>query len=132
MLKKADSNLKTKMTKSPYLWLWFLAMVPRLTLAIVFFDQPIALDDMYQYDMLARSLLAGEGYRWYSQEDLEPLKPYYAKFIDMDSLQVPETDCKPRFGRRDTPFSSARFTRFPHTRAALDGLEWSRHCSLLP
>jgi hypothetical protein len=34
----------------------------------------IGLDDMFQYDMLARSLVAGNGFRWYAQEDLEPAR----------------------------------------------------------
>jgi len=36
----------------------------------------IGLDDMYQYDMLARSLAAGNGFRWYASQDLEPLQRY--------------------------------------------------------
>jgi hypothetical protein len=36
----------------------------------------IGLDDMFQYDMLARSLASGNGYRWYAQADLAQLAPY--------------------------------------------------------
>lgn len=36
----------------------------------------IGLDDMYQYDMLARSIVNGNGYRWYSLIDITPLDPY--------------------------------------------------------
>ena len=53
-----------------------LALIPRLTLAIVYRDAPLGLDDMLQYDMLARSLLAGNGYRWYDRADVEQLQPY--------------------------------------------------------
>jgi hypothetical protein len=40
----------------------------------------IGLDDMFQYDMLARSLASGNGFRWYAAPDLEMLKPY----VDFD------------------------------------------------
>jgi hypothetical protein len=36
----------------------------------------IGLDDMFQYDMLARSLASGNGYRWYAQADLARMAPY--------------------------------------------------------
>jgi len=39
---------------------------------------------MFQYDMLARSLSAGNGFRWYASEDLEMLKPY----VDFDLTSV--------------------------------------------
>lgn len=40
----------------------------------------IGLDDMFQYDMLARSLAAGDGYRWYAPADVARLAPY----LDLD------------------------------------------------
>lgn len=40
----------------------------------------IGLDDMFQYDMLARSLADGNGFRWYAESDLALLKPY----VDFD------------------------------------------------
>jgi 4-amino-4-deoxy-L-arabinose transferase-like glycosyltransferase len=36
----------------------------------------IGLDDMFQYDMLARSLASGNGFRWYAPVDLARLAPY--------------------------------------------------------
>ena len=36
----------------------------------------IGLDDMFQYDMLARSLALGNGFRWYAPADLARLAPY--------------------------------------------------------
>ena len=36
----------------------------------------IGLDDMFQYDMLARSLASGNGFRWYAPADLARLAPY--------------------------------------------------------
>lgn len=37
----------------------------------------IGLDDMFQYDMLARSLASGNGFRWYSQPDLALIQSYF-------------------------------------------------------
>ncbi len=82
------------MSPRSYLLLWLIAVVPRLVLAVVFFQQSIALDDMYQYDMLARSMLKGKGYRWYSAQDVEPLKPYYKQFLDLDRITFPEEGIK--------------------------------------
>ncbi len=50
--------------------LFVAALVPRLALVLAL-RVPIGLDDMFQYDMLARSLAAGHGYRWYGQADLD-------------------------------------------------------------
>jgi hypothetical protein len=36
----------------------------------------IGLDDMFQYDMLARSLAAGNGFRWYAPQDLGLIAPF--------------------------------------------------------
>ncbi|MFZ5857894.1 MAG: phospholipid carrier-dependent glycosyltransferase [Chloroflexota bacterium] len=44
----------------------------------------IGLDDMFQYDMLARSLASGNGFRWYAAPDLEMLRPY----VDFDLSSV--------------------------------------------
>jgi hypothetical protein len=44
----------------------------------------IGLDDMFQYDMLARSLASGDGFRWYAYEDLQMLEPY----VDFDLSSV--------------------------------------------
>lgn len=48
----------------------------------------IGLDDMFQYDMLARSLAAGNGFRWYAQSDLKLLEPY----IDFDLDEIDAYD----------------------------------------
>jgi hypothetical protein len=44
----------------------------------------IGLDDMFQYDMLARSLASGNGFRWYAEADLKKLEPY----VDFDLSSV--------------------------------------------
>lgn len=71
--------------------LFLLAALPRLVLALIYLDLPIGLDDMYQYDMLGRSLAAGHGYRWYSRVDVAALRPYLDKWykIDLPTAQVP-------------------------------------------
>jgi hypothetical protein len=55
-----------------YLAALFLRLVP----VILFRNLGIGSEDMFQYDMLARSLSAGNGYRWYGRDDLGRLEPY--------------------------------------------------------
>lgn len=67
---------------------FLVALALRLVLVLLFYDLPIGLDDMFQYDMLARSIVAGNGYRWYAEEDLALVK----KYIPME----PPADYDPR------------------------------------
>ena len=60
--------------------IFIVALVLRLIPVILARGLGIGLDDMFQYDMLARSLAAGNGFRWYAQEDLNQLAP----FVDFD------------------------------------------------
>ncbi len=53
-----------------------MAVVVRLAPVIAAREMTIGLDDMFQYDMLARSLAAGDGFRWYSEEDLDLVERY--------------------------------------------------------
>ncbi len=69
--------------------LWVLGLVPRLIPLLFLLNAPIALEDMFQYDMLARSLASGRGYRWYAAEDVEVLKPYLAQYLDLSALRAP-------------------------------------------
>ena len=39
-------------------------------------DLTIGLDDMFQYDMIARSIASGHGFRWYALPDLNLIQPY--------------------------------------------------------
>jgi 4-amino-4-deoxy-L-arabinose transferase-like glycosyltransferase len=75
-----------------YLCLLLLALAPRLALALLFLPAPISMDDMHQYDMLARSLAAGSGYRWYARADVEILQPYleayYGFRLPVDQVPV--------------------------------------------
>ncbi len=78
-------------TKSPILLIFLIALALRLALVIALRAMPIGLDDMFQYDMLARSIVAGEGYRWYAQNDLYLVQDYF-KTLD---FQIP-ADYDPR------------------------------------
>jgi hypothetical protein len=55
-------------------------LVLRLLPVIALHSIGIGLDDMFQYDMLGRSIVSGHGYRWYAYEDLQMLEPY----VDFD------------------------------------------------
>src|SRR5687768_2529030 len=68
--------------------IFIVALVLRLIPVILARGLGIGLDDMFQYDMLARSLAAGNGFRWYAQEDLNQL----AAFVDFDLSSVKEYD----------------------------------------
>ncbi len=64
------------MFKSFTFRIYVLALILRLIPVILTRGLGIGLDDMFQYDMLARSLVAGHGFRWYAQADLQRLAPY--------------------------------------------------------
>lgn len=68
--------------------IFIVALVLRLLPVILARGLGIGLDDMFQYDMLARSLVAGNGFRWYAQEDLNQL----AAYVDFDLTSVKEYD----------------------------------------
>jgi 4-amino-4-deoxy-L-arabinose transferase-like glycosyltransferase len=57
---------------------FLLALALRLVPVLSSYDLPIGLDDMFQYDMLARSIVAGNGFRWYAEEDLRLVRRYLA------------------------------------------------------
>lgn len=85
-------------------WLYAGSFVLHLLIVTIFIYQPIALDDMYQYDMLARSIQNGEGFRWYSKADVEVLRPYYASFLDLDRLEFPANGLITTFRAPGYPF----------------------------
>lgn len=68
--------------------IFIVAIVLRLLPVIATRGLGIGLDDMFQYDMLARSIASGNGFRWYAQEDLNQL----ASFVDFDLSTVEEYD----------------------------------------
>lgn len=74
--------------KSFVLRIFIVALVLRLIPVILSRGLGIGLDDMFQYDMLARSLASGHGFRWYAQADLNQL----ASFVDFDLTSVKDYD----------------------------------------
>lgn len=92
-----------------------LALVLRLLPVLLTARLGIGLDDMFQYDMLARSLVTGNGYRWYAQPDLYTLSHY----IQFDLNNVP-------YDPKGIP-TSYRAPLYPAFLAliyAISGLEW--------
>lgn len=76
------------MFKSFVFRIYIVALVLRLIPVILARGLGIGLDDMFQYDMLARSLSSGNGFRWYAQADLNQL----ASFVDFDLSTVKDYD----------------------------------------
>ncbi len=66
------------------LGVFVLALALRLVPVLWALPLGIGLDDMFQYDMLARSILAGNGYRWYAEPDLALIQPYIQ--LDLSSI----------------------------------------------
>jgi len=64
--------------------IFIVALALRLVPVLLAANMGIGLDDMFQYDMLARSLVAGNGYRWYAEPDLPLIQPY----INLDLTSV--------------------------------------------
>jgi 4-amino-4-deoxy-L-arabinose transferase-like glycosyltransferase len=83
-LLKAASPIRNR----PLLTLYLAALALRLIPVLLTIDLPIGLDDMFQYDMLARNLSAGHGFRWYGADDLALI----ARFIDLDVLLPADYD----------------------------------------
>jgi hypothetical protein len=80
-----------KSPKTFPLRIFLVALILRLVPVVVMRDMGIGLDDMYQYDMLARSIATGNGYRWYAETDLPTVLPYLQldlKSIDYDPRGV--------------------------------------------
>src|SRR5689334_4916091 len=74
--------------KSFALRIYVIALVLRLIPVFLARGLGIGLDDMFQYDMLARSLASGNGFRWYAKDDLNQL----AQFVDFDLSSVKDYD----------------------------------------
>ena len=74
------------MFKSFAFKIYLIALVLRLIPVIAARGLGIGLDDMFQYDMLARSLAQGHGFRWYAEADLAQL----ASFVDFDLSRARE------------------------------------------
>ncbi|NOH03457.1 MAG: hypothetical protein HND47_16600 [Chloroflexi bacterium] len=99
--------------------IYILALLLRLIPVLAARGLGIGLDDMFQYDMLARSLASGNGYRWYAQEDLKLLEPY----VDFDLSTASGYD--PQYGVY-TSFRAPLYPVFLALVYSVSGLEFSR------
>jgi len=99
--------------------IFIVALILRLIPIILARGLGIGLDDMFQYDMLARSISAGNGFRWYAQEDLNQL----AAFVDFDLSSVKEYD--PKLGI-PTSFRAPLYPTFLALVYFFNGTDFSR------
>lgn len=98
-----------------YLFALFFRLIPVLLTR----SMGIGLDDMFQYDMLARSLASGHGFRWYAQADLKQLEPY----VDFDMSTAKGYD--PQYGLY-TSFRAPLYPTFLAVIYFFNGLDFSR------
>ena len=99
--------------------IYIIALILRLIPVLLTRELGIGLDDMFQYDMLARSLASGNGFRWYAQEDLKLLEPY----VDFDLSTAKGYD--PQFGVY-TSFRAPLYPFFLSLVYTFSGLGFSR------
>ena len=99
--------------------IFIVALILRLIPVILARGLGIGLDDMFQYDMLARSLASGNGFRWYAQEDLDQL----AAFVSFDLSSVKEYD--PQLGI-PTSFRAPLYPTFLGIVYFFNGIDASR------
>lgn len=73
------------------LWLFVLSAALRLIPVALTAGLGIGLDDMFQYDMLGRSLAAGDGFRWYAPNDLSQILAAIEAYagVDLASVELP-------------------------------------------
>ena len=107
------------MLKSFAFRIYFVALVLRLIPILLARGLGIGLDDMFQYDMLARSLAAGNGFRWYAQADLDQL----AAFVEFDLSTVDSYD--PTLGV-PTSFRAPLYPAFLALIYFVNGTDFSR------
>jgi hypothetical protein len=107
------------MFKSFAFRIYIVALVLRLIPVVLARGMGIGLDDMFQYDMLARSLAGGHGFRWYAQEDLS----LFASFLTFDLTSLREYD--PHLGI-STSFRAPLYPAFLAIVYLVTGLDFSR------
>ncbi len=105
--------------KSFPLRVYLAALILRLIPVLLTRGLSIGLDDMFQYDMLARSLASGNGYRWYAHVDLLRFEPY----IDFDLSTAHNYD--PQYGLY-TSFRAPLYPTFLAVVYYFSGLEFVR------
>lgn len=99
--------------------IYLVAVLLRLIPILLTRGMGIGLDDMFQYDMLARSLAQGHGFRWYAQADLDR----FASFVDFDLTRLEDYD--PRLGI-PTSFRAPLYPAFLALVYLVNGLDFSR------
>ncbi len=99
--------------------IYLIALILRLVPVLLTRSLGIRLDDMFQYDMLARSISSGHGFRWYAQDDLKLLAPY----VKFDMSTANEYD--PDYGLY-TSFRAPLYPAFLALVYFFSGLDFSR------
>ena len=107
------------MFKSFAFRIYVVALILRLVPVLLSRELGIGLDDMFQYDMLARSLAQGHGYSWYAQADLDR----FASFLTFDLSSLEDYD--PRLGI-PTSFRAPLYPAFLAVVYLVNGLDFSR------
>ena len=107
------------MFKSFAFRIFVIALVLRLIPVLLVRGMGIGLDDMFQYDMLARSLSQGHGFRWYAQVDLDR----FASFLTFDLSSLKDYD--PSLGI-PTSFRAPLYPAFLAVVYFFSGLDFSR------
>jgi hypothetical protein len=99
--------------------IYLMALIFRLIPVLLTRGMGIGLDDMFQYDMLARSIASGHGFRWYAQNDLKLLAPY----VNFDLSTAKGYD--PQYGLY-TSFRAPLYPTFLAIVYFFNGLDFSR------
>ncbi|MBL8078809.1 MAG: hypothetical protein JNM55_12665 [Anaerolineales bacterium] len=99
--------------------IYLIALILRLVPVLLTRSLGIGLDDMFQYDMLARSISSGHGFRWYAQDDLKMLAPY----VKFDMTTAKGYD--PEYGLY-TSFRAPLYPAFLALVYFFNGLDFSR------
>jgi hypothetical protein len=107
------------MFKSFAFRIFLAALILRLIPVFLSRGLGIGLDDMFQYDMLARSLAGGHGFRWYAQADLDR----FASFLTFDLSRLKDYD--PRLGI-PTSFRAPLYPAFLAVVYFFSGTDFSR------
>lgn len=95
--------------------IFIVALILRLIPVIFAINLGIGLDDMFQYDMLARSIVSGQGFRWYAEPDLHMVE----QFIPFD---LADSDYDPRGIL--TSFRAPLYPAFLALIYVFSGLKW--------
>ncbi len=107
------------MFKSFAFRIFIIALILRLIPVLLARGMGIGLDDMFQYDMLARSFAQGHGFRWYAQADLDR----FASFLTFNLSNLKDYD--PRLGI-PTSFRAPLYPAFLAVVYFFSGLDFSR------